>query len=140
MLGADDRDARRSLGEAALGVERGSDAPRLTDVGNDALAIGGITDGVSPALMWRSAVEDLVEMSGVALAQMASVAGPHQSAVLAGGWIRNPMVADAKARQLGACTVMEIAEPGAMGAAFLGGVAAGELERPGSDGVPAWRS
>ncbi len=139
MLGADDRQARRALGEAALGVERGTQSPRLVDVGNEALVLGGITDGISPALTWRSVVEDLTEMSGVALAQMASVAGPHRTAVLAGGWIRNPMVADSKERQLGAATVMDIAEPGAMGAAFLGGVAAGLLERPGSDGVPAWR-
>jgi sugar (pentulose or hexulose) kinase len=139
MLGATDRESRRALGEAALAVERGDDAPRLTDVGNDALVIGGITDGITPALTWRSVVEDLTAMAGVALEQMASVVGPHTSAVLAGGWTRNPMVADAKARQLGAHTVMDIQEPGALGAAFLGGVAAGLLTRPGADGVPVWR-
>jgi sugar (pentulose or hexulose) kinase len=140
MLGATDRESRRALGEAALAVERGDDAPRLVDVGNDALVIGGITDGVTPALTWRSVVEDLTAMAGVALEQMASVVGHHTSAVLAGGWIRNPMVADAKARQLGDHSVMDIQEPGALGAAFLGGVAAGILERPGADGVPAWVS
>lgn len=139
MLGAADRDARRALGEAALTVDRGDDAPRLVEVGNDALVLGGITDGISPALTWRSVVEDLTGMAGVALEQMATVAGPHTSAVLAGGWTRNPMVADAKARQLGAHEVMDLQEPGAMGAAFLGGVAAGILSRPGSDGVPAWQ-
>ena len=140
MLGAADRGARRALGEAALAVERGEDAPRLVDVGNDALVLGGITDGVSPGLTWRSVVEDLTAMAGVALEQMATVAGPHTSAVLAGGWTRNPMVADAKARQLGAHEVMDLQEPGALGAAFLGGVAAGLLSRPGADGVPAWAS
>ena len=140
MLGATDRESRRALGDAALAVERGPEAPHVADVGNDALTIGGITDGITPALTWRAVVEDLTTMSGVALEQMASVAGPHGSAVLAGGWTRNPMVADAKARQLGAHTVMDIQEPGALGAAFLGGVAAGILERPGADGVPAWVS
>jgi sugar (pentulose or hexulose) kinase len=140
MLGADDRDARQRLGEAALDVERGPDAPRLVDVGNDAVVLGGITDGITPALTWRSVVEDLSDMSGVAIAQMASVAGPHRLAVLAGGWSHNPMVADSKARQLGGYTAADIDEPGALGAAFLGGVAAGLLERPGADGVPAWRS
>lgn len=139
MLGAVDRDARRALGEAALGVGRGEDAPRLVEVGNDALVLGGITDGISPALTWRCVVEDLTAMSGVALEQMATVAGPHTSAVLAGGWTRNPMVADAKARQLGAHEVMDLQEPGALGAAFLGGVAAGLLSRPGADGVPSWQ-
>jgi sugar (pentulose or hexulose) kinase len=139
MLGATDRDARRALGEAALAVERGDDAPRLVEVGNDALVLGGITDGISPGLTWRSVVEDLTAMAGVALEQMAAVAGPHTSAVLAGGWTRNPMVADAKARQLGAHQVMDLQEPGALGAAFLGGVAAGLLSRPGTDGVPSWQ-
>jgi sugar (pentulose or hexulose) kinase len=138
MLGSTDRDARRALGNAALAVERGADSPRLVDVGNDALAIGGITDGITPGLTWRCAVEDLTEMAGVALEQMASVAGPHTSAVLAGGWTRNPMVADAKARQLGEHRMVDLQEPGALGAAFLGGVAAGLLSRPGTDGVPAW--
>ena len=139
MLGATDRAGRRALGEAALAVERGEDAPRLVDVGNDSLTLGGITDGITPALTWRCAVEDLTAMAGVALEQMTSVAGPHTSAVLAGGWTRNPMVADAKARQLGAHEVMDLQEPGALGAAFLGGVAAGILSRPGPDGVPSWQ-
>ena len=35
---------------------------------------------------------------------------------------------------------VDIAEPGAVGAAFLGGVAAGVCDRPGDDGVPRWPS
>lgn len=140
MLGATDRPARRALGEAALAVERGEGAPHLVDVGNDAVVVGGITDGITPALTWRAVVEDLADMAGVALEQMAQVAGPPRATVVAGGWIRNAMVADAKARRLGSLTVMDIAEPGALGAAFLGGVAAGILQRPGPDGVPTWVS
>ena len=48
--------------------------------------------------------------------------------------------ANDRARQLGAHQVMDIQEPGALGAAFLGGIAAGVLERPGRDGVPLWAS
>jgi sugar (pentulose or hexulose) kinase len=139
MLGATDRVTRRALGEAALATERGHGAPRLVDVGNEEVVLGGITDGITPALTWRAVVEDLTTMAGVALEQMATVAGPHTSAVLAGGWTRNPMVADAKGRQLGEHRFVDIQEPGALGAAFLGGVAAGILERPGADGIPAWQ-
>jgi len=139
MLGANDREGRRALGEAALGVERGPDSPRLLEFGDDEVTLGGITDGVTPALTWRAVVEDLVAASDVALEQMSAVVGPHRTAVLAGGWIRNPMVADAKARQLGAATTVDLPEPGALGAAFLGGVAAGLLRRPGPDGAPVWR-
>jgi sugar (pentulose or hexulose) kinase len=139
MLGVTDRDARRALGEAALAVERGADSPRLLEVGNDGLTLGGVTDGITPALTWRCVVEDLTERAGVALEQMIAVAGPHTSSVLAGGWTRNPMVADVKTRQLGAPRFVDLQEPGALGAAFLGGVAAGLLERPGADGLPAWQ-
>jgi sugar (pentulose or hexulose) kinase len=138
MLGATDREARQALGAAALGAVRDASAPRLVDVGNDAFTIAGITDGITPALTWRVAVEDLTALLGVALDQMSTVAGPHTSAVLAGGWTRNPMVAAAKSLQLGPHDVMDIPEPGALGAAYLAGVAAGLLERPGIDGVPRW--
>jgi sugar (pentulose or hexulose) kinase len=138
MLGVTDRAARRALAEAALAIDAADGLPHLVDVGNDAVVLGGITDGISPALTWRAVVEDLTAMSGVALEQMTSVAGPHRAAVLAGGWIRNPMVADAKARQLGRHVVVDIPEPGAMGAAYLSGVAAGLLERPDADGAPRW--
>lgn len=140
MLGAQDRQARRSLGEAAVALDgRSRVHPRLLEVSNDALTLGNITDGVTPAAVWRAAVEDLTAMAGEALDQMASVAGPHRSAVVAGGWSRNPMVAHAKRSQLGDPSFVEIDEPGALGAAFLGGVAAGVLTRPGADGVVRWQ-
>jgi sugar (pentulose or hexulose) kinase len=140
MLGAGTREARRELGAAALAVGRGADAPRIVDLGNDSLTLGGITDGVSPALVWRSVVEDLTAMIGGALSDMSTVAGPISSSVVAGGWTRNAMVADAKVRQLVDPVFVDITEPGALGAAFLGGVAAGVLERPGKDGLPRWIS
>ena len=137
MLGADDRAARLALGEAALGASR-SAGPRLVEVGNDAVTLAGITDGVSPATTWRAAVEDLTALAGVALDQMSAVAGPYDSAVIAGGWSRNAMVAAAKREQLGAYSVAEIDEPGALGAAFMAGIACGLLSRPGADGRPVW--
>lgn len=138
MLGASNRPARLALGEAALAAGS-SAAPRLLDVSNDAVSLGNITDGITPAVTWRAVVEDLADMAGEALAQMAENAGPHVTSVLGGGWTRNAMVADAKRRRLVDPRFVDISEPGALGAAFLGGVAAGVLERPGSDGVPRWR-
>jgi sugar (pentulose or hexulose) kinase len=139
LLGVNDRDARRAIGEAALAEVRGPDAPSITDLGNDHLAITGITDGASPALLWRAAVEDLTVITDAALADIAAAVGPHDSAVVVGGWSRNPMVASAKRRQLGEHRTSDLAEPGALGAAFLGGVAAGILDRPGPDGIPRWQ-
>jgi sugar (pentulose or hexulose) kinase len=140
LLGATGRADRRALGEAALAIVRDPQSPRLVDVGNDSLSIVGVTDGISPALAWRVAVEDLNAIVDDTLRAMEASVGPHLSAVVAGGWIRNPMVAAEKRRQLGDYRIAELDEPGAMGAAFLAGVAAGLLARPGFDGIPAWRS
>jgi len=139
MLGATDRATRRALGEAALATARDASAPKLIDISNDSVSLSGITDGISPGLVWRCAVEDLVDYAGSSLDLMAEIAGPPTSAVLVGGWIRNPMVADAKRRQLGDYQTSDLQEPGALGAAFLAGVAAGLLERPTPDGLPQWR-
>lgn len=139
MLGATDREARRALGEQAIGLQRGPNDPRLLDVGNDAITLGNITDGISPALVWRAAVDDLTAMAGEALDQMTEIVGHHDQAVLAGGWTRNAAIVRAKTEQLGSPRFVEIAEPGALGAAFLGGCAAGILDRPGEDGIPRWQ-
>jgi len=138
MLGATDRVDRLALGEAAALATQADSGPRLLEVSNDGVTLGHITDGISPALTWRSVVEGLTSMAGEALEHMSQIVGPHTSSVLAGGWTRNAMVAQAKRRQLGSPTFVDISEPGALGAAFLGGVAAGVLERPGSDGAPTW--
>ena len=139
MLGANDRDSRRALGEAAIGTTRDENSPRLVDIGNDAVTLAGITDGISPALVWRCAVEDLTEYAGASLDLMSEIAGPPTSSVLVGGWSRNPMVAEAKRTQLGSYATSDLQEPGALGAAFLSGVAAGILERPTPEGLPCWQ-
>jgi sugar (pentulose or hexulose) kinase len=139
MLGVTTREDRRALGEAALETRRDADSPRLVDIGNDSVALSHITDGISPALVWRCVVEDLAQYAGASLDLMTQIAGPHTSSVLIGGWSRNAMVADVKRRQLGDYSTSTVQEPGAMGAAFMAGVAAGLLERPPSDGLPVWR-
>jgi hypothetical protein len=45
--------------------------------------------------------------------------------LVTGGWLHNPMVRAVKTRQFGDFTTRELAEPGALGAAELAGVAAG---------------
>jgi sugar (pentulose or hexulose) kinase len=138
LLGATDRASRLALGEQALTTERGAMSPRIEQLDNESLSITGITDGVTPGLMWRVAVEDLTRIVDEPLGQMDEAVGPRLSSVVAGGWIHNAMVADAKQRQLGDYRVSELEEPGALGAAFLGGVAAGLLGRPDSGGVAHW--
>ena len=140
LLGASDRASRLALGEEALQSVRGTQAPRIEQLDNESLTITGVTDGVTPALMWRVAVEDLTRIVDEPLAQMDEAVGPRGSSVVAGGWIHNAMVAEAKRKQLGDYRVSELDEPGALGAAFLGGVAAGLLSRPQADGTARWLS
>lgn len=139
LLGAADRASRLELGVQALHAVRGTQSPRIEQLDNESLTITGVTDGVTPALMWRVAVEDLTRIVDEPLAQMDAAVGPRRSSVVAGGWIHNPMVAAAKRTQLGNYDVSALDEPGALGAAFLGGVAAGLLSRPEADGIARWR-
>lgn len=140
LVGATTRDQRQALGEQAVLLSRDATFPRLVDVGNDHLAIADVTDGVSPAALWRSAVLDLVALTQEPLARMDEVAGDHEASVVVGGWIRNPMLASAKRDQLGDYRVLETVEPGAFGAAFTAGVAAGLLRLPDEGCEPCWVS
>lgn len=135
-LGRTDLPARKELAANALAVSRGSisiDAVKLTG-----LSIRGIDDEATPGSIWRAAVEDLTEASANSIAFVEQLVGPRTDTVIAGGWIHDAMIRDARTRQLGAFTVSEVSEAGAMGAALLGGIAAGRIERPADDQPPRW--
>ena len=138
MLGAETRDERRALAQAALATER-TGAVAVAESSNTGVSITGIDDAVTAPLMWRAAVEDLCSMSTAMLAFMESVVGPRATTVIGGGWIKDAMVAEVKRAQLGEYRVSEAVEPGAMGAAFFAGIAAGALERPDVTTQPRWR-
>lgn len=139
MLGAETRDERKALADEAVRTERAG-AISIEESSNTGVTITGIDDSVTPAMMWRAAVEDLLALSTAQLAFMESVVGPRSSTVIGGGWIKDPMVADAKFTQLGEYRVSEAVEPGAMGAAFFAGIAAGVLDRPDVTSEPRWRA
>lgn len=139
LLGAETREQRRALAEAAVETPR-TGAVALGEPSNRGLTIIGLDDDVTPAVMWRAAVEDLCALSTAQLACMESVVGPRSSTVIGGGWIKDPMVARAKLEQLGTYRVSEAIEPGAMGAAFFAGIAAGVLTRPGPTDLPRWQA
>ena len=140
LVGATTREDRQKLGSDALALSRNTAHPRIVGVGNDHLSIVNVTDGVTPAALWRSAVEDLVALTQEPLERMDHVAGAHSEAVVVGGWIKNPMLAAAKRDQLGDYRVLDVAEPGAFGAAFSAGVAAGILQLPEVGCEPVWLS
>jgi sugar (pentulose or hexulose) kinase len=124
MLGAVTRADRVALGEQALGAP---DHPtlRLVNPRDEHFGIDGITDGVTPARLWRTAVDGMAVEARRLVARVDALVGPYQRVVVAGGWLRNPAVLAAKRRQYGAMSTAGVAEPGAYGAALLAASAAG---------------
>ena len=139
LLGLADRDARRAVSQGALAADRGSVPFRIAEVSHEGLTLAGVTEGLSPALAWRAAVEDLTALSTDLIDFIESSVGPRTEAMLTGGWANDPMVAQSKRDQLGSYATSSIREAAALGAAFFGGIAAGILERPGPDEVPRWQ-
>lgn len=135
LVGADTREHRQRLGECAMALDRRDTTVRLVDPSYHSLAISGIGDDVRPALLWRVAVDDLISLGDSALRRITAEAGEHIQVVVAGGWLRNPAVRAAKARQFPAMRIADIAEPGAYGAALLAGKSVGAPLGPGPDAV-----
>lgn len=128
MLGAVTSAERRALGEQSLAVPPTRPVPRLVDVHEDGFGILDITDGITPALLWRAAVDALAEHAQRVLDRIDALTRPHSEVVVAGGWLHNAAVLAAKRRQYPAMRSTNVSEPGAYGAALLAGTAAGVLE------------
>ncbi|SCL34292.1 Sugar (pentulose or hexulose) kinase [Micromonospora rhizosphaerae] len=125
LLGATTTAHRRALGEQALAAPACHPTLRLASEGDGHLSVVGITDGVTPAILWRTAVEAMVAESGRLLDRIDALTGPHREVVVGGGWLHNPALLDAKRRQHPGMRTTAIAEPGAYGAALLAASAAG---------------
>lgn len=122
MLGATTLEARSALGTAATQVDRSRHEVKV-DGSYPRLNITGVTDGLTPAHLWRAAVEDLTELYDNTLNAISKEVGKYHQVVIGGGWIHNPMVRAAKEKEYGTFRVADKAEPGAMGAAEFAGVA-----------------
>jgi sugar (pentulose or hexulose) kinase len=124
MVGAPTPAERIELGRRALSADRSATRTRVT-AGFHGLTLHDVDDEATPEVVWAVAVEDISAAGAAMLAAMSAVAGPHTEVLVTGGWLHNPMVRAVKTRQFGAFTTREMAEPGALGAAELAGVAAG---------------
>jgi sugar (pentulose or hexulose) kinase len=132
MVGATTVEDRARLGEQALALDTraldgspGQPLLRLVDPRYEHFGITGITDGVTPALLWRATVDSLIAETDRALHRIDAVAGAYHRVVIAGGWLHNPAVLAAKRAQYPALHTADIAEPGAYGAARMAANAAG---------------
>lgn len=127
LLGATSLEARSNLGLAATRVDREHHEVKV-DGTYARLNIEGVTDGLTPAHLWRAAVEDLTRQYNDTLNVISHEIGHHNEVTIGGGWIHNPMVREAKDKQYESFTVADKEEPGAMGAAEFGGIALGVIE------------
>ena len=124
---------REELDRAALALTNQSvcvDAPPFGRIG-----ITGIGDDVSPAGVWRAALEAVTDQVAELHDAMTAASGPHRSFVVTGGWSTSPALMAVKRRRFGAITVARVSEAGARGAALLAGVAAGAATS--TDAFPA---
>jgi sugar (pentulose or hexulose) kinase len=118
------RDRREDLEAAALSIPPGADGVSVVKVTEDRATVEGIPRSVSPAHVWRAAVEAVARRGAELLATIESVAGDSSRLVVAGGWARSPVVRAVKRHFLGPFEEPLVAEAGARGAALIAGIAA----------------
>lgn len=124
LVGISTREEKVALGEAALKIDPSASAMRVV---NDyhGLSVTNLDDAVSPAALFRATTEHLIDDSAAMVALIEKFTGKASDVVIAGGWIKNPMIASAKKEQFGTYKVSDATEAGATGAAQFAGIAAG---------------
>jgi len=136
LLGVETLEERAALAETALSATTHDLA--VTDVDHTGLSITGVDDDASPASVWRASVRDLVALGTDLLDFIEASSGPRSRTVLAGGWVHDAMVLQAKRESIGAFEVSEVDEAGALGASMFAAIAAGAMTRPNADTQPRW--
>ena len=124
LVGVSTREEKVALGEAALKVDPTASAMRVVN-NYHGLSVTNLDDAVSPAALFRATTEHLIEDSAAMVALIEKFTGKATDVVIAGGWIKNPMIASAKNKQFGSYKVSDATEAGATGAAQFAGIAAG---------------
>ena len=126
LVGMTSRDEKIALGNAALAIDPTASAMRVVN-NYHGLSITNLDDAVSPAALFRATVEHLVDDSAQMIALIEKFTGRANNVVIAGGWIKNPVIAFAKEQQFGNYRVSDAQEAGATGAAEFAGIAAGKF-------------
>ena len=127
LVGVSTREEKIALGKAALAIDPNASAMRVV---NDyhGLSVTNLDDAVSPAALFRATVEHLVDDSAQMISLIEKYTGKAQNVVIAGGWIKNPVIAYAKEKQFGSYRDSDATEAGATGAAEFAGIAAGAFK------------
>lgn len=94
------------------------------------LSITGIGEAAGPEALWRAAVEATDVHRGALASAFQRWFGVAHTVVLGGGWLGDPTIAAVTRRRFPGATRTRFAEPGAVGAAAMSGIAAGVLHGP----------
>ncbi len=129
LLGADDPDGRRRIDRAEQLLPHTDEVTRGVVVGGSAnndgtLTISATSDQVTPAVLWRAALDAVVAEADRVLTRMAAEVGPAGAAVVAGGWTAMQSVRAAKSRSLPNVRFSDRRQAGAFGAALFAAFAA----------------
>jgi sugar (pentulose or hexulose) kinase len=122
-------EGREELERAALDAPADAGGIELHGLHDDRIALTGIGDAASPALVWRAALESTGRAGREILERMAHVAGPQRRIVLAGGWAEGPAARAVTEAHLGPFELSGAVYMGARGAALTAGRAAGIVAR-----------
>jgi sugar (pentulose or hexulose) kinase len=114
---------RHALEEAAAAADPAGLA--LSGLDAETLTLAGIGREVSPAAVYRAALEAVAAEGAAVLARIAEVAGPSRRLVVTGGWATGAAARAVKARRLGPYEHSGAIYTGARGAALAAGRAAG---------------
>jgi sugar (pentulose or hexulose) kinase len=125
LLGIDGQADRDALDAAAAEIAPAERTLRLDGVGDDApLSLHGIAPGMSPAHVWRAALEAGADLSAATLARSDAVGGPRTRIVATGGGARGAATRAVKEERMGPIEWSSVQEATARGAAVLAGIAA----------------
>jgi sugar (pentulose or hexulose) kinase len=126
LLGAG-AEGRAELERAALEAPPDAGGIEVLGLNENRIALAGIGDGASPALVWRAALESTGRAGREILDRMARAAGPQRRIVMAGGWADGPAAQAVSEAHLGPFELSGAVYMGARGAALTAGRAAGLL-------------
>ena len=137
LLGVDGQAERDALDAAAAELGPDERSLRLDGFGDAGpLALHGIAPGMSPAHVWRAALEAGADLSAATLARSDAVGGPRTRIVATGGGVRGAAARAVKEETPGADRV--VARPGGDGPRR--GARGGRRRRPPRPPTPSRRA
>ncbi|GAA4623140.1 FGGY family carbohydrate kinase [Actinoallomurus vinaceus] len=119
------RDELPELDRAALRTDPGPLRVRLAEDGT--ATITGAGREVSPAAVWRAALDEATTQAAALQKVVTDAAGDHGGVVMTGGWSNSEAMVELRRRAFGNARRSTAVQAGARGAALLAGRAAGRL-------------